>query len=167
MYFGSFSPRKYSPRSCTHPLHAAGPIRFGRVNTGSSFCRISTGTLSSATRSPVTRAGNGPYCCWLNSVLLYCTSTVPPRSAYSSSRRLYARRSPRRSYPRTPLTITSYRHARAGPLVPGRTPPRQLVGLDEADLRAKLLDGRWHLIADADDVADVQAGGGLDIDHLD
>ena len=42
-------------------------------------------------------AANGPYWAWLNSILLYCTTTVPPRWTYSIKRWLFALRSSRRS----------------------------------------------------------------------
>ena len=56
-YFGSFSPRKYKPRSCTQFDHAEGPILFGTLNTGSAGANIFTGTVSSETRFPLTLAG--------------------------------------------------------------------------------------------------------------
>ncbi len=81
-------------------------MRFGVVNALFSGCSTLTGAFSSVTRFELTFAGYGPYCASLNSNLLYWTIIVPPFFTYSSSRALFARRSARRSYARTPVTMT-------------------------------------------------------------
>ena len=46
-------------------------MRFGQVNTWCDGTSSLTGARSSVTRLELTAAGSGPYCAWLNSVLLY------------------------------------------------------------------------------------------------
>jgi len=84
-------------------------ISFGRVSRALPLASTCGGAASLVMRFALTFAGYGPYCASLNSNLLYCTISVPPLNTYSSSRRLFARRSSRRSYARTPVTIASNR----------------------------------------------------------
>ena len=141
------SPRKYRPRSWTQSFHAASVISFGVVNTGSCGTITFTGAFSSVTRFGAHLRRIRPYCASLNSNLLYWTISVPPLLHVVEQAAVV------RAQIDAPLVGA---HAGDDRREAREVAPGEIVGGDQLDLRAELLDRRRHVIADAHDVADGQ-----------